>query len=95
MFCSSYTEIINDKDSNREEEQDGRTLLNKKITLLNVKENEIIKITIVEDKDEDIFNNKFSIKSQIGKALVNCKKGKKFEIKQGKAIIKYRIKKIE
>lgn len=90
MFCSNYTDIINNENDNKGQ-QNYREFLNKKITLLNIKENEIIKITIVED----IFNNKFSIKSQIGQALVNCKNEKEFEIKQGTNIIKYRIKEIE
>ena len=94
MFCSTYTDIINNENDNKGQ-QNYREFLNKKITLLNIKENEIIKITIVEDKYEDIFNNKFSIKSQIGQALVNCKNEKEFEIKQGTNIIKYRIKEIE
>lgn len=94
MFCSNYTDIINNENDNKGQ-QNYKKFLNKKITLLNIKENEIIKITIVEDKYEDIFNNKFSIKSQIGQALVNCKNEKEFEIKQGTNIIKYRIKEIE
>lgn len=72
-----------------------KSLLNKKVKLLDVEENEIINITIVEENQEDIFSDKISIESPLGKALCGVSVGSEFEIVQGNNIIKYLLKAIK
>lgn len=65
------------------------SLLNKEVILLDIETNEVIDITIVEEKDKDILADKISIESPLGKALCRTSIGSEFEVMQGNNIIKY------
>ena len=69
-------------------------LLNKKVRLLDLDTNEVIDITIVEEKDKDILSDKVSIESPLGKALCRTSIRSEFEVVQGNSIVKYVIKNV-
>lgn len=69
-------------------------LINKKVILLDIEANEIIEITIVNEKDKDELVNKISINSPLGNALCGTYIGSKFEVVQGSNTVKYMIKNV-
>lgn len=71
-----------------------KDLLNKEVRLLDLETNEVIDITIVEEKDKDILSDKVSIESPLGKALCRTSIGSEFEVMQGNSIVKYLLKDI-
>lgn len=70
------------------------SLLNKEVILLDLETNEVIDITIVEEKDKDILSDKISIESPLGRALCRASIGSEFEVIQGNSIAKYFIESI-
>ena len=68
--------------------------MNKKVSLLENRTNEIIVITMVEEKNKDLFDNKISIDSHLGKALCKTSVVNEFEIRQGDNTVKYVLKMI-
>lgn len=70
------------------------SLLNKEVILLDLETNEVIDITIVEEKDKDILSDKISIESPLGRALCRTSIGSEFEVIQGNSIAKYFIESI-
>lgn len=79
---------------NKEEYLGRENIINKTVQLVELNTNEIINIKIVEEKDKDVFMDKISIESPLGKALCKTSIGDEFEIVQGNNIIKYRLKSI-
>jgi transcription elongation GreA/GreB family factor len=106
MNLDEYEDNIIDQKSHKEQENrvsgiknknaclSREYLLNKKVKLLDFEMNEVIVITIVEEKDKDISSDKVSIESPLGKALCKVCVGTKFGFVQGKKIIKYNLKKV-
>lgn len=104
MYCDAYEEILNNDEAqvknnlkfspkqNKNQYYNKQYLINKKVTLLDLGENEILEIVLVENKDRDEINNKISIDSPLGKLLVKSKKGEIIEVNQGNTNVKYMIK---
>lgn len=78
---------------NRSKSEDAylsrKDLLNKEVILLDLETNEVIDITIVEEKDKDILSDKISIESPLGRALCRTSIGSEFEVVQGSNTVKY------
>lgn len=70
------------------------SLLNKEVILLDIETNEVIDITIVEEKDKDILSDKISIESPLGRALCRTSIGSEFEVVQGSNTVKYIVERI-
>ena len=66
-------------------------LLNKKITLKDIKTNKIINIQVVKEEWANSFNMRFSIKSHVAKALKNAMVGNVIKVKVGKIIKEYEV----
>lgn len=79
----------NDKINKNENLNLRENLLYRKVRLLDIDTHEIIDITIVEDKDQDLSVDKVSIQSPLGKALSKTSIGNKFEVKQRNSTVKY------
>lgn len=69
-------------------------LLNKKITLKDIKTKKIINIQVVKEEWANSFNMRFSIKSHVAKALKNAMVGNVIKVKVGKIIKEYEVIKI-
>ncbi len=62
-----------------------------KVKLLNLKTNAEIEYMLVSDEEADFYNNKLSISSPLGKALMGKTKGEEIEINAPVGKIKYKI----
>ncbi len=64
------------------------------VTILDVKANVETEYSLVNPTEEDIFENRLSVESPLGKAIVGQKKGKKVTVTTNKGSFEYKIVKI-
>lgn len=72
----------------------NKVSLGSQVSLLDEQSGETQVYTLVNSKEEDIFENKISTESPVGKALLGKKKGNVVEVKTPIGQLKYKIVKI-
>jgi transcription elongation factor GreA len=70
---------------------DDKVYILSSVTLKNIDNNQIVKYTIVSDEEADFLENKISVTSLVGKALLGKHLGDKVSIKVPAGVLNYEI----